>query len=144
MSDPNALPKRPTRALLVGAYVDPAGRDEATSLLEELEELVTTLGVPVDDRMLTQHREMHARYLVGSGKAEEICQRAKDLNLGLIVFDNELSPSQQRNWENLAGCPVIDRQEVILDIFARRAQTREARLQIELARAEYSLPRLTR
>src|SRR5688572_29587515 len=144
MSESYALPKQPTRALLVGAFVDPTGRDEASSLLEELAELVTTLGVPIGDQMLTQHREMHARFLVGSGKAEEIVQRAKDQGLNLIVFDNELSPSQQRNWEKLAGCPVIDRQEVILDIFARRAQTREARLQIELARAEYSLPRLTR
>lgn len=144
MSDSNASPKRPTRALLVGAFVDPADRDEATSLLDELAELVTTLGVPIGDRMLVNHREMQARYLVGSGKAAEISQRAEELGLDLIVFDNELSPSQQRNWETLAGCPVIDRQEVILDIFARRAQTREARLQIELARAEYSLPRLTR
>ena len=144
MSDSNALPKRPTRALLVGAYVDPAGRDEAASLLDELAELVTTLGVPIGDRMLVSHREMHPRFLVGSGKAEEISQRAKDQELDLIVFDNELSPSQQRNWEALTEFPVIDRQEVILDIFARRARTREARLQIELARAEYSLPRLTR
>jgi GTPase len=144
MSDSNASPKRPTRALLVGAFVDPAGRDEASSLLEELAELVRTLGVPIGDQMLTQHREWHPRFLVGTGKAEEISQRAKDQGLDLIVFDNELSPSQQRNWEKLAGCPVVDRQEVILDIFARRAQTREARLQIELARTEYSLPRLTR
>ncbi|HET6409237.1 MAG TPA: hypothetical protein VFG14_15225, partial [Chthoniobacteraceae bacterium] len=144
MSDPNASTKRITRALLVGTYVEPSGRYEASSLLDELSELVTTLGVPVGDRMLVQHREIHARLFVGSGKAEEIAQLAKDQELNLIVFDNELSPSQQRNWEALAGCPVIDRQEVILDIFARRAQTREARLQIELARAEYSLPRLTR
>jgi GTPase len=144
MSETNASPTRPTRALLVGAFVDPTGRDEATSLLDELAELVTTLGVPIGDRMLVNHRETHPRYFVGSGKAGEIAQYAEQQGLDLIVFDNELSPSQQRNWEKLAGCPVIDRQEVILDIFARRAQTREARLQIELARAEYSLPRLTR
>lgn len=144
MSDSNASTKRTTRALLVGAFVDPAGRDEATSLLDELAELVNTLGVPIGDRMLVHHRELHPRYLVGSGKASEIVQKAETEGLNLIVFDNELSPSQQRNWETLAGCPVIDRQEVILDIFARRAQTREARLQIELARTEYSLPRLTR
>jgi GTP-binding protein HflX len=144
MSEPNASPKPPTRALLVGAYVDPNGRDEAASLLDELEELVTTLGVAIGDRMLVYHRETHPRYLLGSGKAGEIAQRAEAEGFDLIVFDNELSPSQQRNWEKLSGGPVIDRQEVILDIFARRAQTREARLQIELARAEYSLPRLTR
>jgi GTP-binding protein HflX len=144
MSELNASPKRPTRALLVGAYTDPAGRDEAMSLLEELGELVTTLGVPIGDRMLVYHREIHSRLYVGSGKADEIAMRAKEQDLDLIVFDNELSPSQQRNWETIAGCPVIDRHEVILDIFAQRAQTREARLQIELARTEYSLPRLTR
>src|SRR4029434_2161402 len=147
MSEPNASPnspKPPTRALLVGAYVDPNGRDEAASLLDELEELVRTLGLIIGERMLVHHREKHARYLLGSGKAGEIAQRAEAEGFDLIVFDNELSPSQQRNWEKLFGGPVIDRQEVILDIFARRAQTREARLQIELARAEYSLPRFTR
>jgi GTP-binding protein HflX len=144
MSETNASPQRPTRALLVGAFVDPSGRDEAISLLDELAELVNTLGVQIGDRMLVNHRETHPRYFVGSGKAGEIARHAEQQGFDLIVFDNELSPSQQRNWEELAGCPVIDRQEVILDIFARRAQTREARLQIELARAEYSLPRLTR
>jgi GTP-binding protein HflX len=132
------------RALLVGAYTEPAARGEAASLLEELQELVTTLGLPIVERMLVHHRETHARLLLGSGKAEEICARAKELGCDVIVFDNELSPSQQRNWEKLAGITVIDRQEVILDIFARRAQTREARLQIELAQMEYALPRLTR
>jgi len=132
------------RALLVGAYIEPAARAEASSLLEELEELVITLGIPVVERLLIHHRENHARLLIGSGKAEEIAAKAKELGCDVIVFDNELSPSQQRNWEEIAGIAVIDRQEVILDIFARRAQTREARLQIELAKMEYSLPRLTR
>ena len=132
------------RALLVGAYVEPAMRDEALSLLEELEELVVTLGVPVIDRMLVHHREQHARLLIGTGKADEIVARAKEQRCDVIVFDNELSPSQQRNWELLSGLTVIDRQEVILDIFAKRAQTREARLQVELAQMEYQMPRLTR
>jgi GTP-binding protein HflX len=132
------------RALLVGSYTETSGREEATSLLEELEELVDTLGIPVIDRMLVYHREQHARLLIGTGKADEIVARVKEQALDVIVFDNELTPSQQRNWEKLAGVAVIDRQEVILDIFARRAQTREARLQVELAQLEYSLPRLTR
>ena len=144
MSEPSVSLNRPTRALLVGTYVDAAERADAQSLLAELEELVNTLGIPVADRMLVHHREMHPRLLIGSGKAEEIVAKVKGEGLDLIVFDHELSPSQQRNWEALAGCAVIDRQEVILDIFAQRAQTREARLQIELARSEYSLPRLTR
>ena len=132
------------RALLVGAYVDVNARTEATSLLEELGELVDTLGIPIIDRMLVHHREQHARLLIGTGKADEIVARVKEQGLDVIVFDNELSPSQQRNWEALAGVTVVDRQEIILDIFARRAQTSEARLQVELAQLEYSLPRLTR
>lgn len=133
---------RPT--LLIGSYTEQAQRDEATSLLEELEELVRTLGLPIRDRILIFHRELHARYLLGSGKAEELAARVKEEELGALIFDHDLSPSQQRNWEQLAGVPVLDRQKVILDIFAGRAQTREARLQIELAQLEYSLPRLTR
>ena len=132
------------RALLVGAYTEAARKDESQSLLDELEELVATLGVPIVDRLLIHHRETHPRFLIGSGKAEEIVRRAKEQRIDVIVFDNELSPSQQRNWEKLAGIAVIDRQEVILDIFGQRAQTREARLQVELARLQYSLPRLTR
>ncbi|MEO8353926.1 MAG: GTPase HflX, partial [Chthoniobacteraceae bacterium] len=134
----------PERALLVGTYVESGAREECESLLAELEELVRTLGVPIGESIVVHHREPHPRYLVGSGKAEEITALAKARGFDLIVFDHELTPSQQRNWEKLAGRPVIDRQEVILDIFAQRAQTREARLQVELARLEYSLPRLTR
>jgi GTP-binding protein HflX len=144
MIDTRELKKIVQRALLVGAYTEASGREEASSLLAELEELVDTLGIPVVDRMMVYHREQHARLLIGTGKADEIVARVKEQNLDVIVFDNELTPSQQRNWEKLAGVAVIDRQEVILDIFARRAQTREARLQVELAQLEYSLPRLTR
>ena len=142
--DTTEIGKRVERALLVGAYLDTNTKTEAASLLAELEELVTTLGIPIIDRMLVHHREQHPKYLIGSGKAEEIVARGKELGADVIVFDNELSPSQQRNWETLAGIAVIDRQEVILDIFGRRAQTREARLQVELAKMQYSLPRLTR
>ncbi|MEK0451770.1 MAG: GTPase HflX [Verrucomicrobiota bacterium] len=131
-------------ALLIGPYTDYALKDEAASLLEELGELVETLGLPIAERVLIHHRELHARFLLGSGKAEEIAERVKAEGLGAVVIDHDLTPSQQRNWEELAGVPVLDRQKVILDIFARRAQSREARLQIELAQLEYSLPRLTR
>jgi GTP-binding protein HflX len=112
-------------------------------LLEELEELVDTLGVPILDRQLLFLREIQPRFLVGSGKAEEYAARVKELGLDVIVFDNELSPSQQRNWEELTGVAVIDRTEVILDIFARRAQSREAQMQVELARWSHALPRLS-
>jgi GTP-binding protein HflX len=131
------------RALLVGSYVDPAQKSEAQSLLDELEELVNTLGIPVIDRMLVFHRENHARFLIGSGKAQEISDRVKELGCDIIIFDNELSPAQQRNWEEIAAVTVADRQEIILDIFGARARSREARIQVDLARMEYTLPRLS-
>ena len=132
------------RALLIGAYIDPAKKAEAQSLLEELAELVETLGIPIIARRLISHRENHARYLIGSGKAQEMVDFAKEHECDVLIFDNELSPSQQRNWEELAGMTVADRHEIILDIFGARAQTREARIQVDLARMQYSMPRLTR
>ncbi len=132
------------RALLVGAYVEASDKYEAQSLLEELEELVDTLGIPVVERHLVHHRENHPRYLIGSGKAEELAALLKERQCDVLVFDNELTPAQQRNWEVLTGVTVADREEIILDIFGARARTREARLQVEVARLEYSLPRLTR
>ena len=132
------------RALLVGAYTETAEKDDAEDLLNELGELVRTLRVPVIEKLLVFNREPQARLFVGSGKAEEVCDRAKELSCDVIIWDNELTPAQQRNWENLAGITVIDRQEIILDIFASRAQTREAKIQVDLARMSYSLPRLTR
>ena len=132
------------RALLVGAYTETAGKEDADDLLNELAELVRTLGVPVVGRMLAYNRAPQARLLVGSGKAEEICEYARSLVCDVIIFDNELTPAQQRNWENLSKMTVIDRQEIILDIFGARAQTREAKIQVDLARMTYSLPRLTR
>ena len=144
MFEIKAREKMVERALLIGAYVDPAGKLEASSLLEELEELVDTLGIPVLEKMLIHHRELHPRFLIGSGKAAEIAERVKEQGYDVVVFDNELSPGQQRNWEELTGTTVADRQEIILDIFGARAQSREARIQVDLARMEYSLPRLTR
>src|SRR5204863_126471 len=144
MFEIKAKDKLVERALLVGAYLDTDKKADAQGLLAELEELVDTLGLPVIERMLVHHRENHPRYLIGSGKAQEIVDLAKKLECDVLVFDNELSPSQQRNWEELAGMTVADRQEIILDIFGARAQTREARIQVDLARMSYSLPRLTR
>ncbi len=135
-------PKMVERALLVGACMPHETHQEAESLLDELEELAATLEVPVVGRLLVSIREPHARYFVGSGKAEEIAARATELEADVIIFDNELTPGQQRNWEDLTKILVIDRQEVIIDIFARRALTKEARLQVDLARMEYALPRL--
>jgi GTPase len=137
-------PKQAERALLVSVYTGAAQKEESESLLIELNSLVDTLGIPVLDSLLVRVQEPNPRYFVGSGKAEEIFEHAKQLEADVIVFDNELNPAQQRNWEAMTGLAVIDREEVILDIFAQRAQTKEARLQVDLARMEYSLPRLTR
>jgi GTPase len=137
-------PRQVERSLLIGIYRQPAGMDDAASLLEELRSLVDTLGIPVIDSLLVRIAEPQARFLVGSGKAEELAAHAREVNADVLIIDNELTPAQQRNWEALTGLAVIDRQEVILEIFGQRAQTREARLQVSLARLEYSLPRLTR
>ena len=132
------------RALLVGVYFDKEEEPEALSLLEELEELVNTLGIPIFDSLLVKVRDRNTRTLTGKGKTEEIVEHAKDFDCDCVIFDNELTPAQQRNWEKETGILVIDRQEVILDIFSMRARTKEARLQVELARMEYSLPRLSK
>lgn len=133
------------RALLVGIrYPKDTARD-VQNLIDELAELVETLGIEVVDRQIVRLREPNARYLLGSGKTEDIAAMAKEKNCDVVVFDDELSPAQQRNWEEkLENIAVIDRQEVILDIFALRARTREAVLQVGLARMNYSLPRLKR
>jgi len=144
MIEIKATEKMAERALLVGAYVDGSQKEEAQSLLEELEELVNTLGIPVVERLLVHHRESHARFLIGSGKAEELAAIIKERECDVLIFDNELSPAQQRNFEELTGVTVADREEIILDIFGKRAKTREARIQVDVARMEYSMSRLTR
>lgn len=137
-------PQMVEKALLVGMYFDDAEAREAESLLFELEELVTTLGIKVGHLELVKVRQMQKKYLCGTGKAAEVCEMARELGCDCIVMDNSLAPSQQKEWELLADMTVIDREEVILDIFAQRAQTKEARLQVELARMEYALPRMAR
>lgn len=137
-------PEMVERALLVRIYFDPREEDESASLLEELGELVSTLGIGIVDSVLVRSRQQHKRFICGTGKAAEIAALAKAHECDVIVFDNQLAPSQQRVWEREANLCVIDREEVILDIFAKRAQTKEARLQVELARMQYALPRMAR
>jgi GTP-binding protein HflX len=136
--------KRCDRAFLVGVQTNEMHPGEAAELLEELQELVENLHIGIVGRELINLRSPTPATLLGSGKTEEIIAKAKELQADLIVIDESLSPAQQRNWEKLSGLAVIDREEVILDIFADRARTREAVLQVALARMEYSLPRLTR
>jgi len=137
-------PQMVERALLVRICFDKREEEESRSLLNELAELVATLGIGVVGDQLVRARETQKKFLCGKGKAEEVSAQARELGCDCIVFDNQLAPNQQREWEEAADMTVIDREEIILDIFARRAQTREARLQVELARMEYALPRMAR
>ena len=132
------------RALLVGIQQADMTRQETEYLLDELAELTTNLDIPIVDRMIVKLRKPSPPFLVGKGKREEIINLIQEKNIDVIIFDEELTPAQQRNWEREAKTCVIDRQEVIIDIFSGRAQTKEAVLQVALARMEYSLPRLTR
>jgi GTP-binding protein HflX len=145
MADFLSEEKTVSRALLVGVQVPGMAAGEGEELLGELKELVENLGLVVTRTELVQLRDRpQPKFFVGSGKAAELIARAKAEGADVIVLDEELSPAQQRNWEEESGLAVIDRQEVILEIFADRAHTREAVLQVALARMEYSLPRLTR
>ncbi|HRG57246.1 MAG TPA: GTPase HflX, partial [Lacunisphaera sp.] len=139
-------PKKPTtRALLVGVQTPDMKPGEGAELLTELVELVENIGLAITHSTLINLRDrQQPKFLIGTGKAAELIAQAKAEGADVIVIDEELSPAQQRNWETESGLAVIDRQEVILEIFADRAQTREAVLQVALARMEYSLPRLTR
>lgn len=130
--------------MLIGITLPEDQTSNTRSLLDELRELVTTLGIEIRHERMVAIRKPQAKFLVGSGKADELVEEAKTHDCDVIVFDNELTPAQQRNWERAAEDKilVIDRQEVILDIFGKRAQTKEAVLQVELARLEYNLPRL--
>lgn len=137
-------PQKVERALLVSLYFlsDDAGEKQA--MLDELEDLVSNLEIGIVGKYLVKSREMHAKFLCGTGKAEEVRKLVEESGADCLVFDNMLAPSQQREWERLVNQSVIDREEVILDIFAKRARTREATLQVELARMQYSLPRMAR
>lgn len=142
MIDVQEKPRMVEKAFLVRVYLKGESKAESEDLLEELEELVTTLGIGIVGSQVIEVRQWKARLLMGTGKADEILEKMKEVDADCIVIDNELSPAQQRNWGAFAKSTCIDRQEVILDIFGSRAQTKEAKLQVELARMEYNLPRL--
>jgi GTPase len=127
-------------ALLVGVYRHPKPRWEAEDSLAELEQLTRSAGARVADSILQERDRLDPRYLIGKGKALEIRQRCGVADL--VILDEELSGSQQRNLEQLLGKRVVDRTGLILDIFAQRAQSREGKLQVELAQLDYLLPRL--
>ena len=137
-------PRLVEKAYLLAVISREDERANAESLLDELDELVSNLGIQIFHKKVVRVRKTYPGYLLGKGKFNEIICEVGELGCDVIIFDNDLSPSQQRNWEAESKVLVIDRQEIILDVFAARAQTKEAVLQVKLARLEYSLPRLRR
>jgi GTP-binding protein HflX len=111
--------------------------------LDELAELAASAGARVVERLVQSRPAPDAATLVGRGKVEELAGAALAGGVDVVIFDHDLSPTQQRNLEKSIGCKVIDRTQLILDIFASRARTREGRLQVELAQLNYLLPRLS-
>lgn len=133
-----------TCALLVGAYRSAAEKALCEDYLHELERLCDTYGLKVARGCCCSIKKLDAGTYLGTGKLEELKALADDLKVEVVIFDDEITPNQQRNLEKIFKRPVIDRTELIIEVFAQRAQTREARLQIELAKVKYQFPRLRR
>lgn len=132
------------RAVLVGAPERSTSRDLADDHLLELGRLTDTAGGTVVGTLVQRLDAPHPRYYLGEGKARELGELVAEREANLVVFDEELSPAQGKNLEELLGVRVMDRSELILDIFATRARSSEARMQVELAQLQYLLPRLRR
>jgi len=130
------------RCVLVGVVFPNFTREQETENLDELERLADTAGATVVGRVMQERSEQDVRTYIGRGKLEELVELCKRLDANLVIFDEALSPAQARNLEAVLQRNVIDRAELILDIFARHARTREAKLQVELAQLEYMRPRL--
>ncbi|MCX7596559.1 MAG: GTPase HflX, partial [Fischerella sp.] len=131
------------RVVIVGVMTDDMSSQQFQDTVAELVRLVDTAGGEVLQTLWQKRSRIHPQTVVGEGKVQEIALTAQTLGANLIVFDRDLSPSQVRNLETQIGIRVVDRTEVILDIFAQRAQSRAGKLQVELAQLEYMLPRLT-
>ncbi|MFH7024279.1 MAG: GTPase HflX [Heteroscytonema crispum UTEX LB 1556] len=131
------------RVLIVGLMTDNISPQRFHDILAELARLVDTAGGEVLQTVQQKRSRIHPQTVVGEGKVQEIALTAQTLGCNLIVFDRDLSPTQVRNLEAQIGIRVVDRTEVILDIFAQRAQSRAGKLQVELAQLEYMMPRLS-
>ena len=131
-------------AILVGVVDREVTRWGVQDFLDELRLLADTAGIEEVHRVVQQKKTPDPAFFIGKGKAESIARMADELDVKLIIFDEDLTPAQTRNLEKLFDRKVIDRSGLILDIFARRAKSREARTQVELAQLQYLLPRLTR
>jgi len=122
-----------------------SGRHDTTDeRMAEMKDLCHSAGITVVDVIVQRVKELHPQYLIGKGKIEETVIRAQQAGVDLLVFDREVSPGQIKNISLMTELKVIDRNQLILDIFAAQAQTKEAKIQVELAQLRYVLPRLTR
>lgn len=131
------------RVLLIGVHTQTVSPQRFQDGLTELTRLVETAGGEVLQVLIQKRSRPHPRTVVGDGKVQEIALTVQTIGANLVVFDRDLSPSQVRNLESRMGVRVVDRTEVILDIFAQRAQSGAGKLQVELAQLEYMMPRLT-
>jgi GTPase len=132
------------RAILVGLATRRSPRSRVKDFLDELALLAQSAGADVVFTILQERTTVDAAHFIGKGKAEEIGRLVHDNELQLVIFDDDLSTVQVRNLERMINCKIMDRSGLILDIFASRARSREAKTQVELAQLQYMLPRLTR
>ncbi len=131
------------KAVIIGVYTGTTRRKDAEESLIELKELAVSAGAEVVGEFLQHREKINPKYYMGEGKLNEILSLKGKLNFDVVIFDDRLSAAQYRNLENRIGLKVIDRTQLILDIFAQRARSKEGKLQVELAQLMYLLPRLT-
>lgn len=133
--------KKPlTRALLIGVNID--SQNDFQQSMEELSNLAIACDIEVVGKVQQNLKAINKAYYIGTGKVEEVFIQMDEVKAEALIFNNELSPSQLRNLEKKLECTILDRTSLILEIFARRAKTKEAKLQVEVARLQYMLPRL--
>ena len=137
-------PNPPSRAILIGVKLRGNLMQETEESLQELRQLAETAGIEVVCETIQPRNAPNPTYFIGEGKVEELKPLVEELDADAIIFDEELSPAQTRNLERVLDIVAIDRTGLILQVFAQRALTKEARLQVSLAHLEYALPRLTR
>lgn len=135
---------RPERAFLVGVALRGTRKSDVENTLDELALLVNTAGAEEFGRIIQERAKFDPAFFIGRGKVDEVKEQVDALDIDVVMFDDDLSPAQTRNLENLIDRKIIDRSRLILDIFSHRAQTRESQTQVELAQLTYMFPRLTR
>ncbi len=131
------------RAVLIGVITQKETEEQVTEYLDELEFLTHTAGAETVKRFTQKLEKVHPKTFIGTGKIEEVLLYVKENEIDMVIFDDELSPSQLRNIEKILEVKILDRNNLILDIFASRAQTAHAKAQVQLAQYQYLLPRLT-